>query len=675
MNHGPDALLPYLNVRRAHGPSWSPDGARLAFVADTSGLDQAWIVNIPTADVPDLMNDRRASLGARALADIPVGEPRQVTHFGERVGVVSWSSGGDQLLVTVDAGGNEHDQLYLVPLGDGADGAVGEPCALTAEPDVIHTFGAWSPDGHSICYSCNRRDRAFFDVWVMDVVSRAARPVFEADATLTALAWSPDGASLVVSRANTNHDVDLFLVPLDNAGQQHDEPRLLTAHDGRGPSGETNYVSPVFSRDGRTLYLLANRGREFLAPAALDLQMTVPGIDGGQDARTPGSADRDVAPSPTGTHAPLRYLTVNQWDAEGGLALSPAERQLAWAWNEDGLSRLAFYDLDDRRDLPAPALPPGVVEGLTWAPDGRSVAFSFNGTRHNGNIWTASPGADPARQVTHVSMGGLDPATLVEPERVRYTSFDGLEIPAYYYRPATTARDSAAGSPVIVFVHGGPESQFRPLHAAPWMPPLQYYLSRGFAVFAPNVRGSSGYGKTSMALDNVELRPNSVADLAAAVAWLTREGGADPRRIGVVGRSYGGFMVLAAATSYPDLWAAAVDIVGIANFLSFFEHTGVWRRHLRAPEYGDPTRDAEFLRDLSPLFKADRIEAPLLVLHGANDPRVPMGEAEQIVAAIRARGRPAELLLFPDEGHFMLRQSTQLTAYPAIGDWFERYMG
>jgi dipeptidyl aminopeptidase/acylaminoacyl peptidase len=654
MNNNTDALLPYLNVRRAHGPSWSPDGTRVAFVADTSGLDQAWIVSVPAGD-------------------IPISEPQQVTRFDERVGVVSWSPAGDHLLVTVDAGGNEHDQLYLVPLG--ADGAVGEPRALTAEPDVIHTFGAWSPDGCSICYSCNRRDRGFFDVWVIDVASGAARPVFEADATLTPLVWSPDSASLMVSRANTNHDVDLFLVPLDNAGQQHDEPRLLTAHDGRGPAGETDYVSPVFSPDGRTLYLLANRGREFLAPAALDLQGVIPEIDGGQDARTPGNAGGDVAPSPIGAHAPLRYLATHQWDAEGGLALSPDGRRLAWAWNEDGLSRLAFYDLDAGRELPAPELPPGVVEGLAWAPDGRSVAFSFNGTRYNGNIWTAAPGADPARQVTHVPMGGLDPATLVEPERVRYTSFDGLEIPAYYYRPATTARASAAGSPVIVFVHGGPESQFRPLHAAPWMPPLQYYLSRGFAVFAPNVRGSSGYGKASMALDNIELRPNSVADLAAAVDWLTREGGADPARIGVVGRSYGGFMVLAAATSYPNLWAAAVDIVGIANFLSFFAHTGVWRRHLRAPEYGDPTRDAEFLRDLSPLFKAGRIEAPLLVLHGANDPRVPMGEAEQIVAAVRARGRPAELLLFPDEGHFMLRQSTQLTAYPAIGDWFERYMG
>jgi dipeptidyl aminopeptidase/acylaminoacyl peptidase len=277
--------------------------------------------------------------------------------------------------------------------------------------------------------------------------------------------------------------------------------------------------------------------------------------------------------------------------------------------------------------------------------------------------------------LTRASLAGLDPATLVEPELVRYPSFDGLEVPAYLYRPASEAGRSAAGPPVIVFVHGGPESQFRPLHAAPWMPPLQYYLSQGFAVFAPNVRGSAGYGKTYIHLDDVALRPNSVADLKAGVEWLVAQGIADPKRVGVVGRSYGGYMVLAAITTYPDLWAAAVDIVGIANFITFFEHTGVWRRHLRASEYGDPERDADVLRAISPLFHADRITAPLLVLHGANDPRVPRHEAEQIVAAVRARGHPAELLLFPDEGHFMLRESTQLRAYPAIGDWFARYMG
>jgi dipeptidyl aminopeptidase/acylaminoacyl peptidase len=626
------ALLAYLNVRRAHGPAWSPDGARLAFVADTSGLDQAWVVT------------REG------------GEPAQLTYFSERVGMVAWSPAGDQVLVTIDAGGNEHDQLYLVPV------AGGEARALTAEPGVIHHFGAWSPDGRLICYSSNRRHPAFFDVWVMDIPSGAATCVLERDATLAPRAWAPNDGALIVSRKNTNLDADLLLVPLDGS-----TPRLLTAH-----TGEAAYHFPGFAPDGLTLYTLTNRDREFLAPAALDLSRpTALPVEGGNESGSLLRAGEHAA----GAHAPMRLVVETTRDAEGGLSLSPDGRILTWASNEEGRSRLVFYDLAAGRELPAPPLAPGVVEGLTWAPDGSCAAFGFNGTRHNGNVWTAAPGDPSARQVTRVPMGGLNPATLVEPELVHYISFDGLEIPAYYYRPAMRTRERPAGLPVIIFVHGGPESQFRPLHAAPWMPPLQYYLSRGFAVFAPNVRGSAGYGKTYIHLDDVRLRPNSVADLRAGVEWLVRAGGADPQRVGIIGRSYGGFMVLAAITTYPDLWAAAVDIVGIANFLTFFEHTGVWRRHLRAPEYGDPERDADFLRALSPLFQVDRITAPLLVLHGANDPRVPVGEAEQIVAAVRARGHPAELLVFPDEGHFMLRQSTQLVAYPAIGDWFERYMG
>lgn len=603
----------YITVRRAHGPSWSPDGTRLAFVADTSGLDQAWLLGL---------DDK---------------EPEQLTHFDERIGLVAWSPVSQHILLTVDVGGNEHDQFYLLP-------APGEkPLPLTNEPNVIHRFGAWSPDGQHICYSCNRRHQAFFDVWVMDVFSGETSCVLEWDGMVTPQAWSPNGKALVVSLRNTNLDNDLLLVPLEGG-----EPSLLTSHD-----GEATYQSPCFAPNGSELYVLTNYNREFLAPVAFDLTTEVP----------------------LGTHIPLRLLMQAEWDAEGGLAVSGDGNTLAWAQNEDGHSRLIFYDIKSGKVMPSPPLPVGVVNGLIWAPSRRLAAFDFNGTRYNGNIWIASPEANSARQLTDAPIEGLDAASLVEPDLVHYTSFDGLEIPAYYYQPPTASRVNSAGLPVIVFVHGGPESQFRPQYAGPSMPPVQYYLSRGFAVFAPNVRGSRGYGRTFIHLDDVRLRPNSVADIKAGVDWLINQGGADPKRIGIMGRSYGGFMVLAAITSYPDLWAAAVDIAGITNFLTFFERTGAWRRHLRMSKYGDPERDADFLRELSPIFKADRIKTPLLVLHGTNDVRVPVSEAEQIVNTVRANNQPVALMLFPDEGHFMLRQSTQLKAYSAIGDWFERYMG
>lgn len=609
----PGNVSAYLTVPRAHGPAWSPDGTLLAFISDLTGIDQAWL--LPASG----------------------GEPRQLTDFPDRVGMVAWSPDGEQLIATVDAGGNEHDQFYLLT----KEGK--EPLALTQEPEVIHHFGSWSPDGTMFLYGCNRRHQAFFDIWIMNVQSGETRCVLEQDASLFPQAWSPDGKYLLVSRHNGGHDQDLFLLSTEGGAARH-----LTFH-----KGEANYDSACFAPDGQSLYVLTNYEREFMAPARIDLQ---------------------TASQPQ-THAPITYLVDTQWDAEAGMALAPDGKTAAWALNENGCSRLVFYDLEQARELASPAFPAGVIEGLTWSPAGNQVALSFNGTTHAGNIWIAQPETPAARQVTALPTN-IQTEMLVNPELIHYTSFDGMQIPAYYYRPRATTRKNADGQlPVIIFVHGGPESQFRPLHAAPWMPPLQYYLNRGFAVLAPNVRGSSGYGKTSVHLDDIGLRPHSVADLKAGADWLIREGQADPRRIGVVGRSYGGYMVLAAITMYPELWAAAVDIVGIANFVTFLERTGPWRRKLREAEYGSLENDREVLTQISPIHAVDRITAPLLVLHGANDARVPVSEADHIVAAVKARGIPVDYLRFPDEGHFMLRQSTQLKAYPAIGDWFEKYMG
>ncbi len=617
INRDTTDITGYINVRQAHAPSWSYDGTHLAYVADTHGLDQVWVI---TSDAE---------------------EPTQLTYLSERVGLVAWSPVDQRMIITVDAGGDEHYQLYLLGLN-------GELRPLTNAPNAIHSFGSWSPDGKYICYSSNQRHPAFFDVWVMDVASNQARCVMRRDEVLIVQAWSPSGTDLIISRINTELDLDLFLLPLDGG-----DPRLLTARN-----GEAFYDSPCFAPDGRTLYVLTNYNRDFITPAALDL-------------RAETSVDQ---------HTPVQFLAEITWDTWGispdgvGLALSSDGKLLAWTVNEDGGSRLVFYDVQAAKELPAPQLPLGVIDGLTWAPDREQVAFSFSGPRHNGNIWTASPSIGIARQVTATPLS-VDTNSLIEPDLVHYPSFDGLQIPAYYYRPATTGRSTSAGLPVIMYVHGGPENQFRPLYAAPNLPPLQYYLSRGFAVFAPNFRGSLGYGKTFAHLDDVRLRPDCVADLKSGVEWLTTHGGADPRRIGIVGRSYGGFMALAAITSYPDLWAAAVDIVGIANFVTFLENTGPWRRKWREAKYGSLERDRDFLERISPIHSVDRVTCPLLIIHGANDPRVPISEAEQMVSALQARHVPVEYLRLEDEGHFMLHQSTQLKAYPAIGDWFERYMG
>jgi dipeptidyl aminopeptidase/acylaminoacyl peptidase len=250
---------------------------------------------------------------------------------------------------------------------------------------------------------------------------------------------------------------------------------------------------------------------------------------------------------------------------------------------------------------------------------------------------------------------------------IHYETFDDREIPAFFTLP----EDAPEGeTPVIVDIHGGPESQRRPSFSGL----TQYYLSRGYAVFEPNVRGSSGYGKAYTHLDDVRKRMDSVKDIRAAVDWLHDQPAVDPDRVVAYGGSYGGFVVLAALSAYPDLWAAGVDVVGIANFVTFLENTGAWRREHREAEYGSLEDDREFLESISPTSNADQIEAPLFVLHGANDPRVPVGEAEQIVEEVRDHGVPVEKRIFEDEGHGITKLENRIEAYTAVVEFLDEHV-
>ncbi|MBK8302436.1 MAG: S9 family peptidase [Chloracidobacterium sp.] len=296
------------------------------------------------------------------------------------------------------------------------------------------------------------------------------------------------------------------------------------------------------------------------------------------------------------------------------------------------------------------------------------------------------------KQITSSDQAGIDPKTFVVPELIKYRSFDGLEIPAWYYPPQgveymrmkislTGAFSKVVGTdgnqrlsgvkvPVIVSVHGGPEGQSRP----GFNPLFQYYLSRGYAVLDLNVRGSTGYGKTYTHLDDVEKREDSVKDLAFAAEWLKTKGGADPKRIAVVGGSYGGYMTMAAITLYPDLWAAAVGTVAITNWETFLTNTSGYRRRQREVEYGRLDKDIEFLRRISPIRKIDRIKTPLFVISGLNDPRVPYTEGEQMVNALRKRGAIVEYKLYNDEGHGISKLKNRLDLYPLVADFLDKHM-
>ena len=403
----------------------------------------------------------------------------------------------------------------------------------------------------------------------------------------------------------------------------------------------------AWAPDGAGLYLVSDEGRERAALVHLDLA--------------------------TGEWA---TLAAPAWDVDE-CALSLDGAHLAYTVNVDGYSELHLLELDGGGDTPPLDLPPGVVSytgssamsyapGLVWAPDSRRLAFNFSGPTRPLNVWTWDIGSNRAAPQTAGDTAALPAAKFAPPELVHYPTFDGREVPAFF----TTPPDAATPGPCVVIVHGGPEGQTRPTFDAV----LQYFVHRGYAVLAPNVRGSVGYGREYTHLDDVRLRMDSVRDLAAAAEWLRASGRVDPARIAVMGGSYGGFMTLAAVTTYPDLWAAGVDIVGVANFVTFLENTGPWRRKLRESEYGSLEADGDFLAAISPIRFVDRITAPMIIIHGANDPRVPVGEAEQMVASLRARNHPVEYLRFADEGHGVVKLHNRLVAYPAIAAFLDAHL-
>ena len=598
----------YLNARMAYGPSFSPDGQRMTFLTNVTGVAEVWSVPLDIA-----------------AANPPW--PEQLTFVGDRVGSASYSPMADMLIASADVGGSEHMQLYLLN-GDGANFT-----ALTERPESIYQFGDWSPDGTRFTYSSNERDARYFDVYERNLETGQTRRLLQQDGTNYAGRYSHDGRFALASRAHSNIHTQLFLLDLLSG-----EARPLTPGIFEGPA---QYSFPSWSADDSGLYVVSNRGRQFSSLAWLDLL--------------------------TGE---MTYLRDDQWDVQM-LALSPDARHMALVLNVDGYATLEVFDVSQgweaRRALPTPALPNGVIVEVAWSQDGERLAITFMSAADTADIFVWDVRGERLWRATRSSMGGIPRSAFVEPELVRYPTFDGRDIPAFLYLPRGV---SAQELPVVIIVHGGPEGQARPL----FDPITQYLVARGYAVMMPNVRGSTGYGYEYQSLDDVRLRMDSVADLQHAALWLQNSGIADPQRIAVMGGSYGGFMVLSAISTYPHLWAAAVDIVGIANFVTFLENTGPWRRKLRESEYGSLENDREFLESISPINHVESIVTPLFVIHGANDPRVPVGEAEQIVAALRHRNIPVEYMRFEDEGHGLVKRANRLVAYPAVARFLDKYL-
>lgn len=540
------------------------------------------------------------------------GTPRQLTQYDDRVTFVDWSPDGRTLVFGKDTKGNERTQLHLLDL------ASGRVTDLTRAPEVIHKFGGWSPNSRFLAWASNARKTAFFDVYVHDLERGETRQVRQADESISVAAWSPNGDALVLRRDVSNLASELLLLDLE-----HGRTRVLTA-----PVGEADYSSVCWPRGGRTIFLVTNQDHEFARLAALD-------ADSGR----------------------LTFLgTRTSWDVTD-LTMNADGRQAAWVTNENGVSRLRFGVLDRLDDARLIDLPAGVLTGLSLSDDGQRAAFGWTAPRTPSSIYVA---ADQGRTVLPLvvpKLDGIDAASLVEPAMITYPTFDGRAIPAIFYRPRGDAR-----APVVVSVHGGPEGQERPV----WSGFYQYLAACGYGVLAPNIRGSVGYGKTYTHLDDVALRGDAIEDVARAAAWLRSQSDVDGTHLAVMGGSYGGYMTLAQVAFHPDLFAAAVDIVGISNFETFLANTGAWRRKYRIAEYGDPERDREVLRRFSPIHKVADIRTPLMVIQGAQDPRVPKSEADQMVASLRARGQTVIYLVFDNEGHGLSKLSNRIEAYTVL---------
>jgi dipeptidyl aminopeptidase/acylaminoacyl peptidase len=483
------------------------------------------------------------------------------------------------------------------------DPAGGPELALTDAPDAIHVPGAFSPDGSQVAFTHTERNGVDFDVAVVSAAGGGRRELAQPGGWSHVQDWSAHG--ILVQRANTPFDHDLFLVDPQSGLLTH-----LTPHD-----GEVAYDGARLLPDGSVL-CACDAGSEFARLALL----------------------RD------GVEPVL--LTADDGDVEN-IALDASRAKRAWTVNRDGESEVW---LDGAR---IEGLPGGVVSALAFAPDG-SLTITAGPPDDSTDVWSAAPAV---RRRTRSAVGGLDRAGFVRPVAASVESFDGRRIPYLRFGPA--------GRPALCWVHGGPESQFRPQMA----PVIQYLCAQGITVAAPNVRGSTGYGRTYHHLDDVELRLDSVSDLAALGRAL---GAGQGTPVGVMGGSYGGYMTMAAITEHPELWACAVNIVGIVNFVTFLERTGAYRRALREAEYGSLERDRAFLESISPIRKIDRIACPLMVIHGANDPRVPVSEAEQVVAALRERGAPVEYLRYEDEGHGITRLPNRLDCYPRVAAFLQQ---
>jgi dipeptidyl aminopeptidase/acylaminoacyl peptidase len=548
----------------------------------------------------------------------PGGARQQLTFFPERVTDARYNpAAGDTFLFSKDVGGGEWFQIFRF------DAKTGRSALITDGESRSEGF-LWADSGKSVAIGTVPRGSAERTISILDSANPASRRVLMKETGGWGVHdWSPDEKSLLVGQYKSINDAALYRVDVVTGAKTLLSPDRLGVF----------YGGAEFSADGRGAYLVTNDGSEFKRLAWMDL------------------ATKKVS-----------FLRPDiKWDI-GDLALSRDGKHLAYLANEDGTSVLRVLDTGTKQDVALPKLPLGVITSLRWHGNGRELGFALNSARSPSDVYSIDIAAGKLERWTFSETGGLDASTFSEPQLIRWKSFDGRMISGFYY-PA--AKRFSGPRPVVINIHGGPESQARPIYLSRW----NYFMNElGVAMITPNVRGSAGYGRTFLDLDNGMKREDSVRDIGALLDWIATQPSLDSKRVMVTGGSYGGYMTLASMTHYNDRLRCAADVVGISSWLTFLQNTETYRRDLRRVEYGDE-RDPkmrEFLLAASPMTNVKKITKPMLIVQGKNDPRVPWTESEQMVKAIRANGGKVWYLLAEDEGHGFAKKRNQDYQFAAM---------
>ena len=553
------------------------------------------------------------------------GASRQLTSGDEdAVRHHRWTPSG--IVLELDHLGAEQWQLNLLP----PDG-IGWPRPVTERNDVQYEAGPIADDGRRMLFDGNQERPTDVAIYLLDIPSGSYKLVLDLEGRqLYPAAWHPDGRRAAIAEVMGTTDQSAFLLDVENG-----ELRNLTPHEGE------EFNQPLgFSADGSRLYNVTDRGSEQNYLEAIDV-----------------------------TSGARALFIQSKWGIEQA-DLSSDRRRIAYTIDEDGYSRFHVRDIEAGHELRFPDMPQGVCSQFAISPDGRLVAgLVATGTRVF-DVYVADIDAGRVTRVTENFLGGIPEAELVEPELVHFPTFDGKQIPAWLYRPL----EASGKVPLVLSIHGGPEAQER-THVTRSSSFYQYLLSRGIAVLAPNIRGSTGYGKTYQKLIHRDFGGDELKDIDHAARWLRSQSWVDSERIAIYGASFGGFATLSAMTRLPDYWRCGIDLVGPSNLVTFAKAVPPHWRALMKEWVGDPEEDFDFLMSRSPITYVDKMKAPLLVLQGANDPRCVKAESDQMVEKLRSIGVDVEYHVFEDEGHDFSKRANQLKAYRLIAAFLFKQFG